>query len=252
MCPRRVSDSATGSVSSAQLDRDDAGRGVREQLPVVADEEDRLLRLPDPPLQPQLAGDVEEVVGLVEQEHLVRPVEEELEDQPLLLAPGEGREVAVLRPVVGDAEGRGAADVPGDLELVAAGVAPLGECRGVAHLRRLVVGLHERQLAALHLLGRPTGALGRDREEQLSHGGGAAPDHLAHDPEAAGAGHHTGVRDQLSGDDAQQGGLAGAVRPDESDLGALPHPERDVVEQHPPVRQLVADSCDVDVSHERP
>ena len=74
-------------------------------------------------------------------------------------------------------------------------------------------------------------------------------DHLPHHAEPAGAGHDAGVRAQVAGDDPQQRGLAGAVGADQRDLGALPDPERDVVEQHPPVRQLVAHPGDVDVSH---
>jgi len=66
---------------------------------------------------------------------------------------------------------------------------------------------------------------------------------------ANGAGKTTLLR-LITGDDAQQGGLAGAVRADQRDLGALPDPERDVVEQHPAVRQLVAHPSDVDMSHE--
>jgi len=45
--------------------------------------------------------------------------------------------------------------------------------------------------------------------------------------------------------------LEGAVGADERDLGALPDPERDVVQQHPPVGQLVPDPGDVHVTHER-
>ena len=43
--------------------------------------------------------------------------------------------------------------------------------------------------------------------------------------------------------------LPAPLAPDQRDLGALADPERHVVEQHPAVRQLVAHSGDVDVSH---
>ena len=46
-----------------------------------------------------------------------------------------------------------------------------------------------------------------------------------------------------------QRGLAGAVGPDQGDLGALTDPEVDVVEQHPPVGQDVTELADVDVAH---
>ena len=74
-------------------------------------------------------------------------------------------------------------------------------------------------------------------------------DHLAHHAEAAGARHGSGVRRQLAGDDLEQRRLAGSVGADQRDLGALTDAERDVVEQHAAVRQLVPDPLDVDVSH---
>ena len=77
-------------------------------------------------------------------------------------------------------------------------------------------------------------------------------DHLPHHAEPAGAGDRARVRHEVAGDDPQQRGLAGPVGADQRHLGALADPERDVVEQHPPVGQLVADSGDVDVSHAAP
>ena len=44
---------------------------------------------------------------------------------------------------------------------------------------------------------------------------------------------------------------ARTVRAEQCHRGALADPERHVVEQHPPVRQLVAHSGDVHVSHGR-
>ena len=244
MRPHRV-------AGGAELDGHDAGRGVVEQLPVVADEEDRLLRLVDPLLEPELARHVEEVVRLVEQQHLVRSAQQELQHEPLLLATGQRREVAVLRPVVGQAERRRRAHVPDDLDVVAAGVGPLGQRRGVAHLGLLVVGVHQRQLARLDVRGRLPDPRRRHRQEQLGHGRRARADHLAHHAEATGPRHRPGVRHEVAGDDPQQGRLAGTVGADQGHLGALADAERHVVEQHPPVRQLVAHSGDVHVSHGR-
>ena len=56
---------------------------------------------------------------------------------------------------------------------------------------------------------------------------------------------------ELPGHDPEQGGLAGSVGTDQRHLGAVADPERDVVEQDPAVRQLVAHSCDIHVTHER-
>ena len=54
----------------------------------------------------RLPGHVEEVVRLVEQQHLVRAAQQRLEREALLLAAGQRREIAVLRPVVRDARAR--------------------------------------------------------------------------------------------------------------------------------------------------
>jgi len=50
----------------------------------VADVEHALDRLVQARLQPPLAGDVEEVVRLVEQQHLVGPAQEQFQGEPLL------------------------------------------------------------------------------------------------------------------------------------------------------------------------
>src|SRR4029077_13431894 len=76
-------------------------------------------------------------------------------------------------------------------------------------------------------------------------------DHLPHHAEPTGAGHHAPVGGELAGDDAQQRGLAGAVRPDQRDLGAVADAERHVLQQHAPVGQLVAHSGAVNVTHEQ-
>ena len=89
---------------AAELDRHHPGGGVVQQLAVVADVEDRLVGLADPLLEPDLAGHVEEVVGLVEQQHLVGAAQQELQHQPLLLAARQGAQLAVLGPVVGHAQ----------------------------------------------------------------------------------------------------------------------------------------------------
>ena len=54
---------------------------------------------------------------------------------------------------------------------------------------------------------------------------------------------------QVAGDHPQQRRLAGAVRPDQGDLGALADPERHVGEELPPVGQHVPDPGHVHVAH---
>ena len=56
--------------AAAALQREDPGGRRAEQVAVVGDEQDRLPRGGDPRLEVELGGDVEEVVGLVEQQHL--------------------------------------------------------------------------------------------------------------------------------------------------------------------------------------
>ena len=79
----------------------------------------------------------------------------------------------------------------------------------------------------------------------------AVADELPHHAQPAGAGDDARVGRQVAGDDAQQRGLPGPVGADERDLLAVTDAEADVVEQHPPVRQLVTHSGDIHMTHER-
>ena len=222
-----------------------------QQLAVVADEQHRLRRLAQRLLEPQLAGHVEVVVRLVEHQHLVRAAEQRLEHDPLLLAAGERAHLAPLRLLERDADRRDRAGVPQHLGLVAAGVGPVGQGLRVAHLGALVVALHHQQLGLLQRLGGRAHGGRRDRHQQVAHRRGVPhrPDELAHHPEAAGPADRALVRVDVAGHQAQQRGLAGAVGTDQRDLGAVTDPERDVRQQAPPVREVVADAVDVDVSH---
>ena len=74
-------------------------------------------------------------------------------------------------------------------------------------------------------------------------------DELAHHAQPAGAGDRPGVRDEVAGDDPQQGRLAGAVGADQGDLGAVADPEAHVVEKYSSVGQLVAHSRHIHMSH---
>ena len=60
------------------------------------------------------------------------------------------------------------------------------------------------------------------------------------------------LRRQVTGDQPHQRGLAGAVRPDQRGDRAVADPERHVVEQHPAVRQGVADVRRLDMAHDCP
>ena len=78
------------------------------------------------------------------------------------------------------------------------------------------------------------------------------PDELTHHTQAATPGDRASGWRQIAGNDPQQGGLSRAVRADQRDYGAFTDPKRHVVEQHPAVRQVIADSGEIDVSHGRP
>ena len=73
------------------------------------------------------------------------------------------------------------------LVLVAAGVAPFGQRRRVAHLRGLVVALHHRQLGVIQPGGGLPDPAARYRQEQVTHRGLVADpaDELPHDAQAA-------------------------------------------------------------------
>ena len=98
-----------------------------QQLAVVGDEQDRLRRLDQPLLQPPLAGHVEIVVRLVEQQHLVR-VRAAAPRAPAASARRRTAfDLAPPGPLVGDADRLDGAGVPEHLDVPAAGVRPLGE-----------------------------------------------------------------------------------------------------------------------------
>ncbi len=253
-------DAAAGGTG---LHRDDLLGGTGEQLAVVRDEQHGLGGRLDGLLQPALAGDVQVVVRLVQQQDLLRAAQQRLQDEPLLLTAGERVEAAELRPVEGHAQGRHGADVPDGLVVVAVGVRPVGERLRVRHLGLLVVLCHHRQLGGVHRLRGDRDPGRRDGHQQVPYGGvggqrarggalvltAGGADELAHHPQTAADRDAAAVGLDVTGDHAEQGGLAGAVGAHQGDRGALPHPEGRVVEQHPPVRQVVLKVRNLDVSH---
>ena len=110
----------------------------------MADEQDRLRAGLQRVLEPLLAGDVEVVVGLVEEQHVGVGAQQHLEGEPLLLAARQRGQ----RPVAGLGErlahGDRAAGVPQHLGVPAAGVAPRGVGAGERHAGALA-GLARRR-----------------------------------------------------------------------------------------------------------
>ncbi|MGX1240790.1 hypothetical protein RKD46_001894 [Streptomyces pseudovenezuelae] len=217
----------------------------------MGDEQDGLAGLFQPLLEPALAGHVEVVVRLVEQQHLVRAAQQRLQHEPLLLTAGQRPHLPELRLVVGHAERGRRAHVPERLELVPAHLGPVGQRLRVLQLGGLVVDGHDQ------VLGLVDGARGlpdagrRDRHEQVPYGRLVpyGPHELAHHAQAAAHGDRPAVRFELAGDEPQQGGLARPVRPDEGHHGPLAHPERHIAEQRPPVGKVVLEMRGFQMSH---
>ena len=118
-----------------RLEREDRVRRRAEQVAVVADQDDRLLRGGDPLLQRELGRHVEEVVGLVEQQHGGVGGEQDLEHELLALAAGELRRVARADLVEPGADDPAAGRVPLALELVAAQLGPVADRLAEPHAR---------------------------------------------------------------------------------------------------------------------
>ncbi len=105
--------------------------GLGQQLPVVRHVQHRLGRLAQPRLQPALARYVQEVVRLVEQQHLVAAAQQQVEREPLLLAAGEGPDRTVPHLVPRLVQHRHGDRVEQHLGVVPAGLAPAGQRVGV-------------------------------------------------------------------------------------------------------------------------
>ena len=123
------------------LERHDRPDRAGEHLTVVGDHHDRLLGRLHPALERQLGRHVEEVVGLVEQQHLGVGGEQHVEHELLALT-------ARQRPrrPIGDLGKRGVDDAPARrvplaLELVAAERRPVGDRLAELHPRRRIPGL---------------------------------------------------------------------------------------------------------------
>ena len=244
---------ATVGPGRPALDGDDPVRDPGQQLTVVAHEQHRLAGVDQPLLQPPFARHVEVVVGLVEQQHLLRAAQQQFQREPLLLAAGQRAHLAVLGGDERQPERRDRDGVPEDLEVVPVHLAPPGEGVGVPQLGRLVVDLHERELRGGELLPRRAGGGVGEADEELLDGRLVADraDELAHHrglAVAAGDVDAAGVGRVVAGHDPQQGRLAGPVRPDQRGLGALADPEPDVVEQHPAVREHPSYAVDLDAA----
>ena len=131
---------AVDPCAAVRLQREDRVRGRAEQVAVVADQDHRLLRLRDPPLELELGRHVEEVVGLVEQQDGGVGGEQHLEHEPLALAARQLRGVARADVVEPGAHDPAAGRVPLALQLVAAQLGPVPDRLAQAHPRAGGIG----------------------------------------------------------------------------------------------------------------
>ncbi|KJQ55030.1 hypothetical protein RS85_01089 [Microbacterium sp. SA39] len=240
-----------GGSGATRLQRDQPVGGARQELAIVGYEKHRLRGPPQLLLEPALRGDVEVIVRLVQQQHLVGASQQRLECQALLLAARERCELPVVRTFEGHTEGCRRALIPHRLVLVATGIRVLRNGRRVRHLDVVLVALDERVLGRLEGFRRRPDPPRGDAHQQLVHRlpGAAVSDELIHDAESAIDGHDAVVGLLITADDAQQGGLPGAVRSDQRAGGAGPHPERRLVEKRSAVGERQRDCGDIDVAH---
>ena len=142
------------------LESDDGIAGRREQLAVVGDHQDRLARRADQRLELTLGRDVEEVVGLVEEQHLSVGGEQQLEHQALALSAGQRGRGPVADFVEPGARDAPAGRVPPAFELVAPQLGPRADRLPQPHSgviitrRQLALGAQHRRADLAHPLGR--------------------------------------------------------------------------------------------------
>ena len=179
-----------GAVS---LERDHHVRRSAEQLAVMADDQNRLARAPDRALERALRRNVEEVVGLVEEQDLRIALEQRGEHQLLALAARQRtrRPVADLgQSVQTDPAAR---RVPATLELIAAQLRPVADRFADLETGRVIPGRRRALCVEQPPAGRAQSCR-RGRQQQLANGPAlsAVLRHVRHPP-AAGHGPLEGI-----------------------------------------------------------
>ena len=166
--PKAVAMDPDGVALGAVFEGHNAGGGFVEQLAIMADEQNRFAARDNLIFEPALAGHVEVVVGLVEEEDFVWPAKEDFEHDAFLFTAREGIDAALGHGIEWFFEGRHTGDVPQDFLVVAADVAPFGDGLGIGHLRIFAAfAVHQpfrgdQFLAGFALPG------GQDRNEQIA------------------------------------------------------------------------------------
>ena len=209
----------------------------------MGDEQHRGLGSGQSILQPLLRGDVEEVVGLVEEQHRRLGLEDRVEHEPLALTARHRADQPVTDLGQAGAEHPPTHLVPHRLELVATERSP--PLQRVADLegRRVVTGGESGLDVGKGFTGGAHVGRGRTRQHQADrHVGRADAEILRQVVHLARHGDLTVERRQFLGDEAHERRLADAVASHQRAHRAGRHLERHVVEQHRPtgmgVRQV--------------
>ncbi len=218
--------------AAVALERQDGAHGVREQIAIVGDDQHGLAGRGDRRLQSPLARNVEEVVGLVEEEDLGVGREEDLEHQALALTARQGGGEPACERVEPLAHDAPAGRVPASLELVAAELGPIAD-RGAERHPGGLVSVGHGSLGCRHAFpGGPEGS-GRELEQLIPHGRpvGSGPHSLRHVGDTpAGRGLPLLGR-ELTRQHPQQRGLAYAVGADHPDVRPRSDPKRHAGEE---------------------
>ena len=248
--PRR--EPAAVGPGRAALDGHHPVGGLGQQLPVVRDVEHGLVDFAQPALQPPLGRYVEEVVRLVEQQHLVGAAQQQLKREPLLLPARECPHRTRPSWLPGQVERADAGGVEEHLGVVPAGLAPGRDRLGVAQLSLLGRASRTRPRASAACIARSAAA----SRTPAARTAGAASEGEAQDrraervpaimpmncritPRPPARAIAPSVTGRSPATILKQRRLAGAVRPDQGHLGALADPEGHVGEEHPPVGEGV-------------
>ncbi len=201
-------------------------------------------------LQPAAGRNVEVVVGFVEQQHLGTGVEQQIKDQSFALAAREfanesGREIGdrCLHAAAGGC-------LPLHFQVVTSEVTPVAERFGIANT---VVGAGRsspvrRRPSPTRRWRRSDGATCSSISRKVSVGLRHA-DVLGHRQHRAEHVEFALVGFDLAREDAQDGALASAVRPNDRRMFPRPDPEADVEEERVEARRGVFQSRDGDASH---
>jgi len=225
--------------------------GACEQLAVVAHEQDGLLAGAEPVFEPLLGGDIEEVVGLVEQQHVRVGPEQILEHESLLFAPAQGANGALAERVVAVRQRRTRARVPLHLDVPAAGVAESLVCCGERDPGPIGRVALEIRFGMLNRPGRGLDRLWREPHQVVMHRRVIGWRELTHHERSAFDPSAALRRSDVSREEPQQRGLAGTVGPDDCDMFAVADTERDIAEERARAWQRVRHAVHLDGTHGR-